>query len=256
VKKHSDLQQAVNRTALERIELYWFFQVLLERYEFLDEAFRLLAALLDAGLRLTTETDDQFIDQAEIAAALAKVESAYDAEGEAADPDKAWWDVLVAARQSDGQVYEEPIGRLIVTEGNVAEVCAQIGAGTYWWPTVKWPQGREHLAERECTNQSPDADVSRREPQALSPGSKPLDSGPKLTAFDRRCDRLRQWLTDQNIPEREWMQLDGWSLRQIYDELKKFDEFWTPDELRVEFSSFDRHFWKKQKFCKLKSKSN
>ena len=52
------------------------------------------------------------------------------------------------------------------------------------------------------------------------------------------------------------MQLDGWSLRKIYDELKEFDEFWTPDRLCLEFSSFDRHFWKKQKFCKLKSKSN
>ena len=52
----------MNRTGLQRIELYWFFQVLLERYEFLDEAFHLLDALLDAGLRLTTATDDQFID--------------------------------------------------------------------------------------------------------------------------------------------------------------------------------------------------
>ena len=268
MNKQSDLQQAVNRIGLQRIELYWFFQVLLEREVFLDEAFRLLNALLDAGLRVTTATDDQFIDQAEIVAALTKVESAYDAEGEAVDLDKAWWDVLVAARQSDGQEYEEPVGRLIVNEINVAEVCAQLGASTYSWPNVKWPQRREdisvhhisapnHSTTRTVESQS---DLRACGSPMLSPQSPETPNlsdrnGDTSNVFNRRMLRFKTWLLERATPQKQGIfQIDQLTKDQVYDAIKSYPEFALSGKSRnrpIDFKTFHRDFWIKQKIAVL-----
>lgn len=77
------------------------------------------------------------------------------------------------------------------------------------------------------------------------------------TALERRTERLRLWLSAQQIPESNWNPLSGsgWALKDIYSQLLKFDEFLTPDGLHLKFSTFKQEFWRKQKICKLPNKA-
>ncbi len=245
-----DLQQAVDRISLQRIELYWFFHVLLDRYEFVDEAFRVLRAMIEAGLTASPANDDPPLDVADFSSALTEVESAYD---EAGDPDSAWWDVLVSVGQVYDRDYKEAIGRLIVTEDNVAETCLRMGGTHYWWPKVKWPRDRADLEERECSDIAPEEKSGGIKHAALSTGTEI----PKPAALNRRCRRLRIWLTEKGIPEKDWLHLKGWGLENIYYNLIEFDEFSTKTgDAPIALSTFKREFWRRQKICKLDKTSN
>jgi len=63
----------------------------------------------------------------------------------------------------------------------------------------------------------------------------------------RREAALRAWLKKKKIPESEWLDLRGWSLKTIYISLKTF----RPKAFDIELSTFKDHFWRDQEFCRL-----
>ncbi|MCB0066023.1 MAG: hypothetical protein KDD77_02665 [Caldilineaceae bacterium] len=245
-----------DRLDLQNIELYWFFQVLQDQYGIPDEAFRQLDALRGFGVEVSAQTDDGRylpVKHPDLTAALTQVRDIYNDEEDTTGPEKAWFSVPVTI--SDEEPREEVIGRLFVNESNVAEANARSGVNTYWWPKVKWPRGRVDLEKRERVTLTHVTEVADGNPPIQE--RTETDSGKKPTALalHRRRDCLRRWLKTTKIPEEQWPNLPGISLKEIYDQLKNFDEFLTPDGLHIKFSTFQREFWRKQQICKLPNKA-
>lgn len=238
-----DLLTAMSRRGLRDIQFYWLFATLNATNEFLDDTFRILDQLLEEGLQVSTAKSadgGSLVECKRARKALADIEQRYDADDASFDPERAWIDVRCG---------EVSVGNLWVSERNFAETCDKIGAETYWWPKVQWPRGVEDLEERRTANssQTPPTMIEDYDDTAeFQP-----DSGGAPNLLERRCTRLKAWLGDQDVPETKWLQLEGWSLRAVYDELKKAEEFLTPDGLQLSFATFKRHFWRKQTICKL-----
>jgi len=73
--------------------------------------------------------------------------------------------------------------------------------------------------------------------------------------LDRRIEVLREWLEELEIPNAEWLELEGYSRKEISDILfKRCPEVFSKSGDRISKSTFNDNFWKKQVICKLKER--
>lgn len=100
----------------------------------------------------------------------------------------------------------------------------------------------------ENTRQHQEPDPTDRKP---AHGHK--DKAEREPVQQKRERRLRQWLDGQGIPEDRRHPLESFTLREIYNALSEFPEFRSDHGagLPIDFSTFKRHFWKKQNIAKL-----
>lgn len=245
-----------DRRDVQDIELYWLFRVLQEQYGFSAEAFRQLEALRGFGIKVFAKTEDGRhlpVEHPDLAAALTRARNAYEDDEDTAEPEKVWFSVPVTV--SDTEPRAVAIGRLYVNEVSVAEAHARAGAGTYWWPKVKWPRGRVDLGERECTERANSPGIG--EIRAPSEVNTKTDAGNKPPVFDRRLERFRKWLEENDTPQVNGIfEIRGKSKDEILDAIRRYPEFalhGKKSNRPIDIQTFHRDFWIKQKIAELAS---
>lgn len=94
-----------------------------------------------------------------------------------------------------------------------------------------------------------------------------LDSSKKVASkfpseksvLKKRISRLRQWLTEKEIPDDQWENLGelGYKMKSLYEELIQYPEFKNENGhgKPITLNYFKRYFWKDQKIAAI-SKNN
>lgn len=158
-----------------------------------------------------------------------------------------------SARHGDERprLAKEYLRRLKVACANVKEIAGislvlgpeqiiDVSVGRY----VSWM--REHAPEFNLPAElgafpSPAGESSAPPKNAVAP-QKPSQA----PILELRVARLVQFLDKHKVPAWERKQLRRWTLAQLHLELQQYPEF-----AAIEFSSFKRHFWRKQDVAKL-----